>query len=176
MSRLLLHICCGGCAAYIYESLRANYEVIAFFYNPNIQPVSEYQWRKDEVLRLASERDWQLIVGNYDEQRWLEAVSGLENEPERGRRCQVCFAFRLREAFHEALKNGCTVVATTLSVSPHKDVHQINQTGEKLAGEFKIQFLAEDFKKNNGYLKSCQLARELRIKRQNYCGCIFSRR
>jgi predicted adenine nucleotide alpha hydrolase (AANH) superfamily ATPase len=174
--RLLLHVCCAPCAVHLFRELSENARVTGYFYNPNIQPAAEYQFRRSEALRVAEMENWDLVSGSYDPGEWDRSVRGLEQEPERGRRCPVCFEFRLRRAFLYAEENGFDQVATSLSISPHKLVTQINACGEKLSREFGIEFLNRDFKKKDGFKKTRILAASLNIRAQNYCGCLYSRR
>jgi predicted adenine nucleotide alpha hydrolase (AANH) superfamily ATPase len=174
--RLLLHICCAPCVVYVWKKLEVDYDVTGFFYNPNIQPGGEYEFRKNELTKIARQYNWQVYYGEYDKDAWFEAVTGMEEEPERGRRCSVCFAYRLRKAFEFASRSGFEAVASTLSISPYKVTAQINQEGLALAREFNLEFLPENFKKKDGYNTGRKLALDLGIKHQDYCGCIFSRR
>ncbi|MCP4156121.1 MAG: epoxyqueuosine reductase QueH [bacterium] len=174
--KLLLHVCCAPCAVYVFTLLEEHYDVTGFFYNPNIQPLSEYQFRKEELERLASLKNWNIITeNNYDMKKWFSMVEGLEHEPEKGRRCSICFNMRLEESFQYAAANGFDVVTSTLSISPYKVTRQINEEGEKLAATYGVEFLPENFKKKNGYNIGKKMARDLEIKQQNYCGCVYSK-
>lgn len=175
-TRLLLHICCAPCAVYLFRELGKTARVTGFFYNPNIQPAAEYQFRRSEAQKVAKKEDWDLVTGPYDPEEWNRMVRGLEEEPEGGRRCPVCFEYRLRRTFQFAGRGGYDQVATSLSISPHKRVNQINTCGEKLSREFGIEFLDRDFKKKDGFTKTRRLAASLNIRAQNYCGCLYSRR
>lgn len=174
--RVLLHICCAGCGAYVSELLHNNYEVVLYYYNPNMYPAEEYDKRLDEVLKVAKKYKIELIIGAYDYGMWLTKVKGMENEPERGIRCGVCFNDRLEKTALEAKKRNFDFFSTTLSVSPHKNFDTINKIGIDLENKYKVKFLGEDFKKDNGYQRSIKLSKELDLYRQNYCGCEFSRR
>lgn len=173
--RLLLHVCCGPCAPHVIRLLQAEYDVTGFFYNPNIHPFREHEFRRLEALRLAEKLGWPLVCGPYDLPAWFAAVRGLEREPERGRRCPVCFRLRLEKAFRYAREQGFAVVASTLSISPYKSASQINGQGLALAGEYGIGFLPENFKRGDGFQASRRLAAELGIRHQDYCGCAFSK-
>ena len=175
MTRLLLHVCCGPCAPHVLELLRADYEVTGFFYNPNIQPRREYEFRRLEVERLAARLGWSVVIPPYDMEAWFAAVRGLEREPERGRRCPVCFRLRLERAFRHARDHGFAAVASTLSISPYKSTAQINEQGLALAQEHGIAFLAENFKGQDGFTAARRRAAELGIRHQDYCGCVFSK-
>ena len=170
----LLHICCAPCAIYVWQLLSERYTVSGFFYYPNIYPDSEYRFRLLELRRIAQELDWEIIAAEYDNADWLQGVSGLESEPERGKRCSRCFHIRLSATFQAAKRLGFSAVASTLSISSHKNARQINREGTVLAAQHRVAFIAENFKKQGGFEKSRQLAIKYAIKHQNYCGCIFS--
>lgn len=172
--KLLLHICCIGCGAYIGELLKKDYNLILYFFNPNIFPKEEYDKRFEETKRIAKKLGLKLIAGEYNHEKWLQAVTGLEKEAEGGGRCLVCYQYRLEEASRLAKKNDCGFLATTLSISPHKDSEIINKAGVEAAKKFGIVFLEKDFKEKDGFKKSCQLSKKLELYRQNYCGCEFS--
>jgi hypothetical protein len=175
-SKLLLHICCVGCGVYASQILKQDYEVILFFYNPNIWPEEEYEKRMIEAEKIAEKFKLELVKGNYDHGKWLEAVRGHEADPERGERCLICYGYRLDRAAAMAKKMGCEFLTTTLTTSPHKNADDVNKMGEQAAEKYGIKFLKEDFKKCDGFKKSSALSRELGLYRQNYCGCEFSRR
>lgn len=171
MKKILLHICCGVCAGSVVQKLRADdYEVIGYFYNPNIYPQEEYN-RRLKVVRDASKLlKFELLEGMYESDYWLEQIKGLQGEPEGGRRCLVCFCIRLQKAAKKAKELGIEYFVSTLSVSPHKNVLEINRIG----GELSPGFLPYDFKKQDGFKKAMDFAKEHDFYRQNYCGCQFS--
>lgn len=173
--KLLLHICCGPCAVYVMEKLKADYEVTGFFYNPNIQPAREYQFRQRELERVAQLKNWDVVYEGHDMNHWFQRVKGYEKEPEKGKRCSLCFNMRLEKTFAYARANAFDMVATTLSISPYKVTKQINAEGERLAQTFAIEFLPGDFKKQGGFDICRKMAHELEIKHQDYCGCVFSK-
>ena len=173
--KLLLHICCGPCAIYVWQKLQAEFAVSGFFYNPNIQPLAEYEFRRLELAKIAGKFAWPMVVAPYDLHDWFAAVRGLEREPERGARCPVCFSFRLEKAFRHAREYGFDVVASTLSISPSKATAQINEQGLALAEKYGVGFLAENFKKQDGFLISRREGEALGVRRQDYCGCAFSK-
>ncbi|MEI6596656.1 MAG: epoxyqueuosine reductase QueH [bacterium] len=174
--KLLLHICCVGCGVYVSQVLQQDYEVKLFFYNPNIWPEEEYKKRLNEAEKIAGNYKLELVKGLYDHNKWLKAVHGYENEPEKGERCLVCYKFRLDAAAVMAKKLNCGYLTTTLTTSPHKNALAINQIGEQAAAQQGLKFLNQDFKKHDGFKKSSALSRELGLYRQNYCGCEFGRR
>jgi predicted adenine nucleotide alpha hydrolase (AANH) superfamily ATPase len=168
-------MCCAPCAVYVVQRLQEIYEVAGFFYNPNIHPQQEYEFRKKEIEKIARELDWTVFYGDYDMKEWFRLVKGLEKEPERGRRCSLCFHMRLRQTFELASREGFGVVASTLSISPYKATRQINAEGVKLAEAFGIRFLPENFKKQEGYRIGRRMALGLGIRHQDYCGCAYSK-
>ncbi|MBN2345027.1 MAG: epoxyqueuosine reductase QueH [Candidatus Aminicenantes bacterium] len=176
MRRLLLHVCCAPCSPHVLARLRAaNTQVTGFFCNPNIQPLREFEFRRLEVARIAERLSWPVVYPPHDMMEWFAAVRGLEYEPERGRRCAVCFRLRLDKTFRYAREHGFDAVATTLSVSPYKVAAQINEQGLSLAREYGIAFLAENFKKHDGWRATRELAAALGVRHQDTCGCVFSR-
>jgi len=173
--KLLLHVCCAPCSLYVLQKLAADFAVSGFFYNPNIQPFREFEFRRRELAKISENFAWPMIWAEYDMREWFAAVRGLEREPERGRRCLVCFHFRLEKTFRYARDHGFAWVASTLSISPHKVTAQINSQGLALSQKYGVAFLAENFKKKNGFLISCRQAEALGVKHQDYCGCVFSK-
>ena len=171
--KVLLHICCAVCASACVERLRAEgQEVYGYFYNPNIQPKQEYQRRLEHLRRLAEKQKFSLIEDDYAVEEWFSRTQGLENEPEGGQRCRLCFRLRLAKAKEVAEREGFASFTTTLTISPHKDAQAINAIGRELAGR---QFLMRDFKKQNGFQRAQQLAKQFNLYHQNYCGCIYSK-
>ena len=175
-AKLLLHVCCGPCSTEVIHRLSEEHELILFFYNPNISPVGEHDRRLDEAKRYASAHGIRFTRGGYDHDAWLGAVKGLEGEPEGGRRCGACFAYRLEAAARKAVEEGAALFSTTLTVSPHKNAASVNAAGEEAGRKCSVAFFAADFKKKDGFLKSCHRASEAGMYRQDYCGCEFSRR
>ena len=178
--RLLLHSCCAPCSSYVLEYLTAWFDIEDFFYNPNISPQEEYRFRADELNRLIGKMPLQhavhFVEGTYDPERFYAIARGLEQAPEGGERCMRCFALRLEEAACEAKKRNCDFFATTLTISPLKNAEAINRIGEEIAARYGVAYLPSDFKKRDGYKRSLALSQEYDLYRQNYCGCVFSRR
>lgn len=172
--KLLLHICCGICALHVFDLLEPHFAISGFFYNPNIQPPREYEFRRCELERAAASRGFPVVFAAYDFRRWFVAVRGLEHEPERGRRCDVCFNLRLEKTFATAHANGFAAVATTLSIGRQKSSEQINRQGRLLEEKFGISFLAENFKRRDGAAITHAKATALGVRAQNYCGCVYS--
>lgn len=172
--RVLLHMCCAPCAVYCVEKLSRQYQVVGFFYNPNIHPPREFRFRAEELRRVAAILHWTVIVREYDMSAWFQRLREFRAEPERGRRCSLCFHMRLEAAFIYAREHHFDGVATTLSISPYKTTLQINQEGQRLAAQYGVPFIPEDFKKQNGFQTGKKMAMDLGIKYQNYCGCVYS--
>ena len=181
--RLLLHACCGPCSSAVLERLCRYFDITVLYYNPNTWPAEEYHRRGEELERFvaaAHPLGVTVVEDRYDPQEFYSAVAGLENEPERGNRCTVCYRLRVGRAAPSghppavAAEHGFDWFTTTLSISPHKDAKRINAIGQELEQEFGVKHLPSDFKKQNGYLRSLQLSEEYGLYRQDYCGCEFS--
>ena len=176
--KLLLHVCCGPCSTTALERLFPEYDVTVFFFNPNFAPEREYILRRDEAKRYALEVFGSKVgfeEGAFRPDVFLEAVKGYENEPEGGRRCEICFRLRLEETARYARENGYSHFCTTLTVSPHKNALLINRLGEELARNYEgLNYLPSDFKKRNGFGRSVEISKKHELYRQNYCGCVFS--
>jgi predicted adenine nucleotide alpha hydrolase (AANH) superfamily ATPase len=167
---ILLHACCGPCSTASIERLLGDgWQVVLYFPNSNIFPEAEHTLRYGELLKVARLHGLEVIKGEYDHERWLAAVSGLEAEREGGLRCEACFAYNLKEARAKAVELGIEHFTTTLTVSRFKRSAQIFAVGEQLEG-----FEPIDFKKKGGFERSTQLAKEMGLYRQHYCGCEFS--
>lgn len=176
---LFLHACCAPCSSYVLEALSRHFEIRLFFYNPNIMPEEEYQYRLSEVKRLISRlplvNPVTVIDGEYEPERFLSLAKGLENEPERGERCRKCIAHRIEETIKAAAEQDADFVTTTLSISPHKDAPFINEAGSALAEKYGAVWLYSDFKKKGGYKRSIELSKEYELYRQDFCGCVYSK-
>lgn len=171
---LLLHICCGPDAAYGVFALAERYRVAGWFFNPNIQPREEYGRRLEAVRQLRDALPFPLEIATGGEEEWEEAVRGLEEEPEKGRRCEACIRLRLRGAAAEAIRLGIPNVSTVLTVSPKKDAAMVNRIGREEADAAGVFFLEADLKKGDGFRKSVEISKRLGLYRQNHCGCRFS--
>ncbi|MFH1031851.1 MAG: epoxyqueuosine reductase QueH [Chloroflexota bacterium] len=170
--KVVLHICCGVCATTVAERLaEEGHQVLGLFYNPNIYPSQEYYRRLEETLKVASNLNFKLEALPYKPEEWFKEVAGLENEPEGGKRCQVCFRHRLKKTYLYMKGCGSEAFTTTLTLSPHKSASVINQTGLEIGGEM---FLARDFKKKDGFKRANELGDRFGIYRQHYCGCLYS--
>mgnify|MGYP001634508710 FL=1 len=175
--KIVLHTCCAICSGYPVSFLQdTGYQVISYFYNPNIYPYSEYQKRLEAERTLCSHFGCQLIEAEYNPDEYYSAVSGLEDEPEKGRRCDKCFELRLLKTAEFAKANGIKNFTTSIVISPHKNFAKLTAIGEKIAAEYGLNYAAIDFKKKDGFLKTNKISRELGLYRQNYCGCKFALR
>ena len=178
--KLLIHSCCAPCSSYVLEYLSKYFAITIFFYNPNIHPEQEYTRRVEEQKQLIQAMPLfsqvQFLEGDYQPRLYYESIKGLEGEPEGGNRCFVCYELRLRDAAIKAKEGGYDYFTTTLSISPHKNSEKLNEIGVKLATEYGVSYLVSDFKKRNGYKRSIELSKEYNLYRQDYCGCVFSRR
>lgn len=171
---LLLHSCCAPCSSSVIERLKDNFNLVVYYYNPNIFPNSEYIIRKEEQKRYLESLNIPFIEGNYDKQSFYDAIEGLENELEGGKRCYECYKFRMNSCAKLCKDMNFEYFCTTLSVSPHKNSTYINEIGEELENKYGVKFLHSDFKKRQGFLRSTQISREQNFYRQNYCGCEYS--
>lgn len=177
---LLLHSCCAPCSSYCLSYLANYFKITIFYYNPNISPAEEYAKRVEEQKRLINELPVKYKVsfkeGLYEPDKFFDMAKGLEEVPEGGSRCFKCYEMRQREAALYASENGFDFFTTTLSISPHKNAAKLNEIGLKLEKEYGIRYLVSDFKKKGGYLKSIEYSRQYDLYRQNYCGCIYSKK
>lgn len=176
--RLLLHSCCAPCSSYVLEYLSEYFEITVLYYNPNIYPEEEYAFRVEEqkafITRLPHTHPIHFIEGVYNPQDFYVMAKGLEQNPEGGVRCYKCYEMRLRETARVAKEQQFDFFTTTLSISPLKNAHWLNEIGERLGKEYEVAYLISDFKKKNGYKRSVELSKEYEMYRQNYCGCIYS--
>ena len=178
--RLLLHACCAPCSSYVLEYLSTVFDITLYFYNPNITPREEYDFRAEELRRLCGEMPlWrvpEIIVENYEPEKFYEAVKGMESMREGESRCAVCYRLRLEKTAQKAKELGVDYFTTTLTISPYKRAEWLNKIGGELAERYGVPYLFSDFKKKNGYKRSCELSKEYNLYRQDWCGCEFSKR
>lgn len=181
-NKILLHACCAICSAYPIKLLQEmGYEVVVYFFNPNIYPEAEYLKRLEAQEQLCKNLDCELIVDEYEskmfEPKMFEIISfGLEDEPEKGKRCTKCFELRLFQSAKKAKELGIENFTTSIVISPHKNFDLISHIGKTMSEKYGINYLGIDFKKKDGFLKSNQIAKELGLYRQHYCGCKYSQR
>lgn len=173
---ILLHICCAPCSTHPIEVLKEDYRVTGFFYGPNIHPELEYIIRLEEMEKYAQIAGIELIRAEYEMARWFHLVEGLEDEPEGAERCNICYRMRLEKTADYAIERGIHNFSTTLTVSPHKESDVINAIGEEVARRYGLNFYKANFKKKDGFKKCVELSKRHGLYRQNYCGCVSSRR
>ncbi|MBQ9791384.1 MAG: epoxyqueuosine reductase QueH [Clostridia bacterium] len=182
MKKLLLHSCCGPCSSGVIGQVVKDFDVTILFYNPNIQPNDEYLKRleaqKTIIDKMNSEYGYnvKLIEVDYNPQEFFEVAKGLELEKEGGARCEKCFYLRLDKTASFAKANGYDTFTTTLSISPHKDFELLNKIGKEMSDKHGVDYMCANFKKNDGYLNSIKNSKKYEIYRQNYCGCIYSKK
>lgn len=177
---LLLHSCCAPCSSYVLEYLSQYFKITVFYYNPNISPKEEYIKRVEEQKRLISQlpvkNPVDFIEGDYEPQDFYDIAKGLEQVPEGGERCFNCYKLRLEKTAKLAYDLNMDYYTTTLSISPYKNALKLNEIAEELSEIYSVKNLPSDFKKKEGYKRSIQLSKEYDLYRQDYCGCIFSKR
>ncbi len=176
--RLLMHSCCAPCAGEIMEAVAAsNIDTTIFFYNPNIHPKEEYEIRKNENIRFAEKLGFDFVDADYDKENWFERIKGLEDEPERGERCTVCFDMRFERSALFAYENGFDVFATTLGISRWKDLNQINNSGLRAAKRYNsLTFWDYNWRKQGGSSRMLEISKNEQFYKQEYCGCVYSLR
>lgn len=176
---LVLHSCCAPCSSAVLERLNRDFRLIVYYYNPNIFPQEEFIHRAEEQKRLVGcmplEADIAVEIAQYDPENFHARVRGHENDPEGGERCTICYEMRLRKTAEYAKAVGAEYFTTTLSISPLKDAVRLNGLGSRLAEEFGLKYLLSDFKKKDGYRRSCALSETYGLYRQDFCGCVYSK-
>ncbi len=175
--KIVIHTCCAICSGYPISYLKdLGYSPVAYFYNPNIYPDSEYQKRLEAERTLCRHFDTELVEADYNPQEYYDFVKGFENEPEKGLRCDKCFELRLLKTAKYAKSKGIDKFTTSIVISPHKNFDKLTQIGEKIAKQEGLEYFAVNFKKKDGFLKTNKISKELGLYRQNYCGCKFAMR
>ena len=177
---LLLHSCCAPCSSYVLEYLSKYFKISILFYNPNIYPLEEYSRRVAEQKGLISvlkvKNEISFLEGRYDTENFYNIAKGLEDQKEGGERCFKCYELRLKEAAIIAKEHNYDYFTTTLSISPHKNAQKLNEIGNELSKQYNVEYLYSDFKKKEGYKRSIELSNQYDLYRQDYCGCIFSKK
>ncbi len=173
--KILLHACCGICSGYPISLLKdMGYCVIVYFYNPNIYPQEEYTRRLEAEKQVCTHFGVELIIGEYEPDIYYEFVKGLEYEPEKGARCDKCFELRLGKAAQKSIELGIKEFTTSMVISPHKNYDKLSEIGLNIGQKYGIKYLPLNFRKNDGFLKTNKISRDLKLYRQNYCGCKFA--
>ncbi len=174
---LLLHSCCAPCSSACLERLKDKFKITVLYYNPNIDEEEEYEKRKAEQIRFLQETGWaEFLDCDREAEAFVQMAKGLEDEPERGKRCYACYALRLEKTAKTAKEKGFDYFATTLTLSPHKNADWLNEIGQKEGGRYEVNYLFSDFKKQGGYYRSTALSQEYDLYRQDFCGCKYSKR
>lgn len=177
---ILLQSCCAPCSSHVIDTLSPYFNITVLYYNPNIEPYEEYLKRKEEEIRFIKEykslNKLDIIDCDYDNEKYHETIKGLEDCPERGKRCFKCYELRLEYTAKKAKELEYDYFGTTLTVSPYKNSNKLNEIGAMLSEKYNIKFLYSDFKKNNGYKHSIELSQKYNLYRQDYCGCIYSKK
>ncbi|WP_079283896.1 epoxyqueuosine reductase QueH [Acinetobacter baumannii] len=177
-NKLLLHSCCAPCSGEVMESLiESNINFSIFFYNPNIHPVKEYLIRKEENIRFAEKHNIPFIDADYDTDNWFARAKGMENEPERGIRCTMCFDMRFERTALYAYENGFSLISSSLGISRWKNMAQINDCGIRAASHYpNIQYWDYNWRKNGGSNRMIEISKREEFYQQEYCGCVYSLR
>ncbi|MCH9758274.1 MAG: epoxyqueuosine reductase QueH [Proteobacteria bacterium] len=175
---ILLHSCCAPCAGEVIDALLAsNIKTTVFFYNPNIHPQEEYEIRKQENIRFCQQREVPFIDADYDLDNWFERIRGLENAPERGERCTVCFDMRFERTALYAYEHGFSLISSTLGISRWKDMEQINNSGTRAAARWQdMQYWTFNWRKQGGSQRMIEISKQENFYQQEYCGCVYSLR
>ncbi len=175
MSKMLLLSCCAPCSCAVIEKLfKENVNFSVLFYNPNIHPFEEYEKRRLENEIFCRQRKIPFISLPYDPEIWFQAIKGLEHEPERGKRCFVCFYLRLKQAMDYAKEHGFDIVSSVLGISRYKDMDQVNAAAQKSSFDSGVAYDFTNWRKGGLEQRRHELIKETRMYAQDYCGCIFS--
>ncbi len=178
--KLLLHSCCAPCSSHVISYLTNYFDITIYYYNPNIEPLEEYNKRKKEQIKFIknfkSINKLSFEDADYENELYKDKIKGYENYPEGSIRCTNCFELRLDKTAKHAKDNKFDYFGTTLTVSPHKNSEIINSLSEKIAKKYNIAYIYGNFKKENGYKKSIELSKKYELYRQDYCGCIYSKK
>lgn len=175
-NKILLHACCGICSAYPISLLQnLDYKVIVYFCNPNLSDIEEFKKRLEAQEKVCNHYKCELIIESYNHLEYIRYINGLENEPEKGIRCDKCIELRLLKTAQKAKELNIKTYTTSLTISPHKNYEKILSIGEKYAQEFNLIYPELNFKKKDGFLKTNKISKELNLYRQNFCGCEFAK-
>ncbi len=175
---VLLHSCCAPCAGEVMLAIQAsNIKQTVFFYNPNIHPKPEYEMRKNENKRFCDTHQIEFIDADYDKDNWFERIKGFENEPERGKRCSLCFDMRFERTALKAHESNISVISSTLGISRWKNMEQINESGVRAASRYpEVTYWTHNWRKQGGSSRMIELAKSEQFYQQEYCGCVYSLR
>ena len=176
--KVLLHSCCAPCSGEVMEAMRASgIDYTIFFYNPNIHPQKEYELRKSENIRFAEQFGVPFVDADYDTDNWFARAKGMENEPEKGRRCTMCFDMRFERTALYAHEHGFPVMTSSLGISRWKDMNQINGCGQRAAGRYPdLMYWDFNWRKQGGSERMIRISKRENFYQQEYCGCVYSLR
>lgn len=176
--RLLLHACCAPCSSAVLEKLCDYFDITIYYYNPNISPETEFNKRYDELEKLIEKMKLNVktVKAPYENNLFEKTIESFREMPEGGIRCFRCYELRMNQTACFAKEKGYDYFTTTLSISPYKNADKLNEIGQKLANQYGISYLFADFKKKDGYKRSIELSSIYHLYRQNYCGCIYSKK
>ncbi len=176
--KLLLHSCCAPCSGEVMEAMVASgIDLTVFFYNPNIHPKREYEIRKNENIRFCESMNIPFIDADYDVDNWFSRARGMENAPERGERCSMCFDMRFERTALYAFENNFSLISSSLGISRWKNMDQINESGVKAAANYPgITYWTYNWRKNGGSQRMYEISKRENFYQQQYCGCIYSLR
>lgn len=178
--KILLHSCCGPCSSYVITFLSNYFDITILYYNPNISPKEEYEKRKKEQIKLINQiqtkNKLDFLDCDYENEIYEKMIDGYQSCQEGGSRCHICFNLRLDKTAKLAKNNNYDYFCSTLTVSPHKNSKVINEIGENISKKYNIKWLYSDFKKNEGFKQSIELSKKYELYRQDYCGCIYSKK
>lgn len=174
--KLLVHTCCAPCSTHTIDVLKDYFDITIFYSNSNIYPEEEFRKRLDEQIEYAARFNISVIEDSYNSKEFYETIKGHELDGEKSKRCYLCYEMRLRHTIERAKALGFDYFTTSLSISPYKVTRWINEIGYELEQIYGIKYLYSDFKKENGYKESIRISQENNMYRQDYCGCVFSKR
>lgn len=176
--KLLLHSCCAPCAGELMEAfLESGIDYTIFFYNPNIHPEKEYLIRKEENIRFAQKHGVPFVDADYDTDNWFARAKGMENAPERGERCTMCFDMRFERTALYAVEHGFSVITSSLGISRWKDMNQINGCGARAVEPYEgLVYWDYNWRKGGGSQRMIEISKREQFYQQEYCGCVYSLR
>ncbi len=177
VGRVLLHSCCAPCSGEVIEAILASgIDLTIYFYNPNIHPLKEYELRKNENIEFAKKHNIPFIDADYDPERWFDEAKGMENEPERGKRCTMCFDMRFEKTAEYAAANDFDVYTSCLGISRWKNMQQINECGKRAADKHGVTYWDWNWRKAGGSARMIEISKREKFYQQEYCGCVYSLR
>lgn len=176
--KVLLHSCCAPCSGEVMEAMKASgIDFTIYFYNPNIHPLKEYEIRKNENIRFAEQFGIEFIDADYDKDEWFLRAKGMEDEPERGIRCTMCFDMRFERAALYAYEHGFPILTSSLGISRWKDMNQINDCGKRAVAPYEgLEYWNYNWRKGGGSARMIEISKREEFYQQEYCGCAYSLR